>query len=663
MKYLARDLVHYPEECVASLSTGHIVVFDDGTELKSSTEETLYSYWFWDLFKPFPNTKILPNHHLRVVLKGKALNRGSCTDLCTNIFRSICIDNNLVLPQSKEATLDRIYRRIAYAMTQLVVHTEENVVSLDILDFIQIDRDPEIERLRAEAMADTRKIKYAYDGATAYIQSNPAFYNNGLAKALRAGMVKPNQVMQCVMFRGIMSEVDGAIFSKPNWSNYTRGNTSLFNYVGDSRTAAKSHYYSDAALQDSEYMARKFQLFSTVVEHIVYEDCQSTRLVPWTIGPERKDSAGATVYGGDLPLMIGKYYLDEETNTYKWIDGTEKHLIGKTIRFRSMLYCNTPNPHHVCHICAGKLSENVSRFANIGHLGAATTTKDLTQSILSIKHVNTSSVVVKILLQEHERQFMNAGEKGNAFYFNTSLKNLKTRLVISREEAVGLVSLADQEDLSNVSLPQVSELSRVQLVSEMANRAFEVTLDVTQKNKHSMLSREMLKYLKENKWATDSNSNFVVDLDKWDYALPAFVMPNKEESFVELAAAVDTLVRSSKKMIQKRLIDDAPSMLLREIFDLVNSKMKINIFSFEILVYALMVESNSSYALARGSENPVLGIGEQLTKYRSLGQALAYEGQDDTLTNPMNYIMGTRPDSPLDVFMAPHEVVTAYPGQ
>jgi len=655
-----RSLLAMTEPEIKNLPTGHVIIFDDGFEMKSSTEETLYSYWFWELFKPYPATKVLKKHHLRHILGGKSLNKETHTKLCSNILESVVEENGLFLPESKEPILKRIYQRISYAMTRLSFESEENVAGLDILDFIQIAKHPEIESLRQEAIADQNKIKYGYDNALKLIETDPLFWDNGLAKAVRAKIVKPNQVMQCVVYRGIMSEVDGAIYKKPNWSNYTLGNTSLYQYVGDSRTAAKSHFYSDAALQDSEYMARKFQLFTTVVEKIAYEDCHSTKYMEWLIGPKKLDKSGTVIYGGDLPLLIGKNYLDEASGTLKTIEGNEEHLVGKTIKFRSALYCTENNPHYVCYVCAGKLSQNISRFANIGHLGAVTTTKDLTQSILSIKHVNTSSVVTKILLKDHERAFMNTGTDGAAFYFNKEIASLMPNLSIMKREAVGLVGIEESKDVAEVSLPHVSELTRILLTSEGGTRDIDVVLDVTQKNKPSMLSREMLYYLKTQGYKTNADNCFVCSLENWDYSQPAFVMPNKEESYVELAAAVESLVRSSKKMVQKRIIKDAPAMLLRELFDLVNSKMRINILSFEIVVYALMVESDQSYAMGRNVENPVLGIAEPLTKYRSLGQALAYEKQNDTLTDPLNFIQGSRPDSPMDVFLAPREAVAHY---
>ena len=658
-----RELLKWTEDQIKMLPPIHMVIFDDGEQLQSSRNETLYSYYFWDIIRLYPRTRILPKHHVSTILKGKASNADTHGALCTNMLKSIVEDEGLAFPEQKEPLLALIYKTISTAMSKLSLETEENVTSIDILDFIQIARHPMIQDLRVETFKDPRKIKYAYEETIKIIESEPCFVDNGLAKAVRAKMVKANQVTQCVVFRGFATEVDGSILSKPIWSNYTIGNTNFFDFVADSRTAAKSHYYSDTALKDSEYMARKFQLFSTVVEHIVHQDCGSDKHVLWTVEGERKDSSGTILYPGDLPFLIGKYYLEEGDTAYKCIEGKEKHLIGKKIRFRSVLHCKTENAHQVCHICAGKLSENISRFANIGHLGAVSTTKDLTQNILSIKHVNTSSTMTKVHLGDHERQFMNVGVEGTAFYLNAALKTLTPKLIVARDEATGLIDLEAIEDIDRISLPRISSTSQIMLSTHSGGREIEVTLNVTQKNKPSMMSRELLYYLKLHGWKTNEQNHFVFDMKDWDFSWPLLVMPNKEESFVDLAAAVDTLVRSNQKVMAKRLIKDAPAVLLQDIFELVNSKLRINILSFEIIVYALMVESTTSYAMGRNAKEPVLGLAEQLTKYRSLGAALAYQSQNETLTDPFNFFQGRRPDSPMDVFLAPREVVEQYPGQ
>lgn len=660
----ARQILAMSEEEVMSLPIEHSVVFENGETLTDVLQnETIYTWLFWKIFLVYNKTRILPKHHLAYVLKGRPLNTDTHPVLCSNILKSVVEDEHLFFPEQKEPLLRLIYKTISDAMSSLSLLTEESVTSIDITDFVQAAHHPTVVELRNEAHIDPRKIKYAYETTISLMKTSPEFEENGLCKAIKAEMVKANQVVQCVVFRGYGAEVDGAIYKEPVWGNYTFGNTRFYDFVVDSRTAAKSHYYADTALKDSEYMARKFRLFATVVERIAYEDCQTTEHVLWEVKGEVRDSSGTVLYPGDLPFMIGKNYLDEDSKTYLQIEGDEKHLIGKKIRFRSPIHCKHKDPKAVCYVCAGGLSQNISRFANIGHLCGVTTTKEITQSLLSIKHVNTSSTMAIVTLGEHERKYMNTGPTGAAFLLNEPVKALKPKLVILRDQATGLIALNSVEDLEKITLSRISAITEVQLITEHCGFTSDTTLEVHQKEKPSMMSGDFIRYLKTAGWSINEQNNFVIDMAGWDYKLPLFIMQNREESYVDLANQVNIAVQSSQKNLQKRQAQSAANLLLQELFDLINSKLKVNILSFEIIIYALMVKSKSSYAMARGSDEAVLGVSELLTKYRSLGAAMAFEDQAETITDPANFYPGQRPDSPLDVFLTPQEVVNTYRGK
>lgn len=660
MNYHVRDLYAMSEEALLALPHVYSVTFEDGEVKEVWRLETVYSWLFWKIFDGHPTVKILYKHHANCVMKGKPATSSTHRKLCSNILESIVRTEGLWLPVQKEPVLERIYRVISDASNRLSILTARDVTSIDITDFVQIAHDPRVSQLRNEAEEDPRKIKYAFENTIDIIETAPEFEENGLAKAVRSGMVKNNQVLQCVQFLGYRTEVDGEILQKPVFTNYTFGNRDLYTMVSDSRTAAKAHYYADSPLKDAEYTARKFRLVTMALERVRHDDCGSDDYVLWMVKGPIKDESGTTTYPGDLPFMIGKYYLDETTKKLEVIQGDEKHLVGKVIKMRSVLKCKLHNPHEVCHICAGALTENISRFSNIGHLGSVTTTKVITQTVLSIKHVNTSSVALKILLDDYQRKFLNSGPTGTAFYLNEGLAKMGVKLTFSKDEIPGLIDLVNVEDIDTLTLPRVSQTTIMRVTINDGGQIHEPVLEVTQKTKPSMLSREMLKHIKETGWEVDAQNDFVFDMSSWDFQDPILVMPNKEESYPDLSNHVAVTVLSSQKNLKKRHAPNAAETLLQEVFDLVNTKLNVNILSFEIIVYGFMVKSISDYSMGRNAENPVLGVGEILTKHRSLGPAMTYEDQHLTLSTPISFFKGKRPDSPLDVFLCPREVVEEY---
>lgn len=644
------------------LAKWHEIEFDDSSIIKSHIKQTIYCGLFWRVFELYPTTRILPEHFVGNVIGDGSLTASTHTALCSRIFKSIVYDNDLWAPEPKEPVLKEIYQAISDAQVALSKLTPRNVTSADYLDFLEIAKDPVVAGMKEEAFKDPRRIKATYDGVIKLIKEEPRLHENGLSKAVRCGMVKPNQVVQCTVFRGIPSEVDGAIYKRPIWSNYTLGNTRLFDFAADSRTAAKSHFYSDSSLKQAEYMSRKFRLFANPVERIAWEDCGNTDYVPWVVKPPVKDSAGAETYRGDLPNLIGKsYHIDGETEgETRFIEGNEKELIGRKIWIRTVLTCKTRNPHMRCASCIGLLSQNISRFANIGHLGSITSCKPVTQNILSIKHVNTSAQALKVLLGEAERKYFNSGPSGTGFYVNQNLIQTGAKMSVSKKAAVGLTDVTIVEDLESVSLSRISNVDKVKISTVNNGREFGAILRLTQKLKNPVFSWEFLEYAKEHGWDIDSANNFVFDLSKWDHTKPIMTMPSMEESFSDLATQVESLVRSSQDRKRERNKIDAPMRLLQELFDLMNSMLSVNILSMELIVYSLMIKSYRDSSLAGHSKDAVLGIGSALTKLRSISSAMFFEGQSGTITNPASYISGKRPDSPLDVFFDPKAVVEEY---
>lgn len=670
--FTARELLFLSEDQVDQLipeGVFHSLVFDDGSVLDQLTKaETRYSHWFWAIVRQYPKISLLPKHHVNFTLKrGKdALTTGTHLKLCTQILKTIVAEYNLRLPKQKEPLLRLIYQTISNVMKKLAVETERDVISLDIVDFVQIAHHPKILALKQEAMADPDKIKYAYEKIIEEIEVNPVFDDNGLAKAVRSKMVKPNQVLQCVAFRGVPSEVDGTVYQHPIWSNYTDGMNKFYDLVTDSRTAAKSHFYADSALQDSEYRARKFQLNAMVLERIAYVDCNSSNLMPWKVQGKRFDDSGTEIYPGDLPMMVGKYYKVDKNDEFKIIEGNESHLTGKTIWFRTVLDCTHHDPHAVCAVCAGELSQNIAHHANIGHLGTVTLTRDFTQNILSIKHVNMSAVVLRILLGEFERKYLNTGARGEAYYLNKPERGSKVLITILSDEAPGLLEIdtsGQDNSYLHLSLSRISQVTRIlhTTIRKLPNGEISkvsVPLTVQLKNNIPMLTHEVLGYLSKKGWEIDEENNFVFDMSDWNYASPLLVLQSKEESFVDLADEVKSMIQSSQKNHKKRIVENAYRVLLQELFDTVNRKLRINILSMEILIYGLMTKSEKSFALARNAKNPVLGIGDALTMHRSLGQAMAFQGHEDAIFEPCYFYRGERPNNPMDVFLCPKEVVS-----
>jgi len=636
--------------------------FDDNSILNVTKRETIYSSYFWDIFRAYPNIVITPLHHVSTILKGKPLSSSTHTSLLTNIIKSVINEYNLHIPEQKEDLLAMVYNVTNRAYNELIKVTEEYVSSIDILDFIEIVDHEEVKILNNNTQANYESIANAYEYIREIINNNTDLSNNRIVKSVKSNMVNANQLFQCIASRGFLTEIDGSILPTPVLGNFTKGLTSLYNYVAESRSAAKALYFSEAPLQEAEYFARRLQLLSMVVERISYTDCGSTDYVDWRITPPLKDDKGNIIYKGDLFFMGGKNYVDETTplGQYKQITGDDPTLYNKVLKLRSPLLCKHPNPHEICAVCFGGLAENVSKYANIGHLCSATMTQQTSQSVLSTKHLDASSTSSSITLDDVSKKFFVINKAKNAYIFKKDYKGQDIKIIVNRDEAIGLTDIHNTNSIDNINPTRISSITCIDIVHVINNEEITYPIFIGQENRTAIFSSEFLRYLLVAKWRTDDRNNFVFTLDKWNFNLPIFKLPDMEYSYSDHSRHISKIIESNMKSITDRMKPHSPISTLQELFSLVNTKLNVNIVALEVIIYANMIASKSSYSLSRNKPNSVLGVSKLIIKNRSLSTEYAYESQVGTLINPTSFYKLDRPDSIFDVFMCPDEVVKQY---
>lgn len=633
------------------------IQFEDGVIINSSGKALVYSSFFWDMLRAYPQAKILSQHHVNHVLKGKPLSSDTHIKLLTILNKHVVMAYGLHTPISKEPLLEMIYDITNNIHNEVTKMAEADVTSVDILDFIEVVEYPIIKEANDNTEWTHESITKTYKTVLGTIDMDENLKHNPLVRAIKSKMVNANQVCQCVSVRGFPTEVNGAILKVPIMSNYTYGMNTLYNLMAESRSAAKALYFSEAPLQDAEYFARRLQLLSMVVERVAYVDCGSTKYLQWRVSPPSYDDRGNVVYDGDLKFMKGKYYLDEVTGRLLEIMGNEEHLWNKVIHMRTALYCTHPDPHAVCEVCFGALAKNVSRFQNLGHLCSATMTQQTSQSVLSTKHLDASSVSANIVLNETSMKYLSINRAKNAYLIRKELKDRQVKMIINREEATGLIDILSIDDVSDINPIRVSSIECIEISHMTRDGVMSMPIFVNQGNRRAMLTTEFLRYLKVHRWETDGKNNFVFDLIDWNFSIPVMSLPDMEYSYSDHSHQIAKVIESSMKNITDRSSPHSPVSTLQELFSLVNTKLNVNIAALEVIIYASMVPSKNNYDMARNHPNPVLGIADLVIKNRSMGPGLAYQDQAMQITDARSFFKLDRPSSPFDVFFAPADVV------
>jgi len=648
-----RSLLFKTIEELNALPDKFDLIFEDGKEIIATRKKVILSSIFWKLIREYPDTPITYNMYIDSVLDDKPLTSNTHNKLIDNIYIDIINKYHLHTPKSKEHIWKLIYEVVSDYQNNLNTLSSEYVTSIDILDFIELVENDKIKSTVENTVDDYKSIEVCYNKVKDVIKNEEKIQNNPIVIAIKAGLVNINQVLQTIAVRGKVTEVDGTILPRAIMSNFTKGLTDIYEYAAESRSAAKSLYSSDSKLQDSEYVSRRLQQLCMVVENIDYIDCGSNTYLTWTIQGPTKDEKGNIVYAGDLKYMKGKYYLNELDGSLLELKETDTHLIGTTIKLRSSIYCKHPDPHKVCEVCYGSLAKNVSRFVNIGHFSVTTLTQQLTQSILSTKHLDYNSSGVTIILNEQTSRYFITNETKTSYKVKSSFKDKNVKIVINKDEVSGIDEIKLCQDVSTLSPIRLSSIEYIEIVYNDKDRDVRELIKLAQGNKKVIFSEEFIRYIKINKWKLDHRNNLNFDLSNWDFELPIFSLPEVEYSFSDHSVLIAKTIESSVKNIKERCTPGKAESTLKELFYLCNSKINVNLSLLEVIIYSLMVNGLDQYALGRNRSKGELGVAKQCIHNRSLGTAYTYEDITKLILNPRSFFKLDRPDSVFDVFIDP----------
>lgn len=649
--YQARDLaqmaVSDPDR-LWSLPDGPIrVQFDDGV-LETFTRQTIFSAYCWKFYVYYPESPALMRHHMgsqilssdthldllgRVMFDlydareamGKPMSIADIEDMCRQVYQST----------------NSIYNEFSYRL-------EAYVRTISILDFIEVVEHPEIKKANANAKPNQLSIDETYKAVTKVLKDPKELLENPIARSAKNGQVSLGQILQCVAPRGFVTDIDSNIFRHPIMSGYVHGIRNIGDSMVESRSAAKSLINAETPLQKTEYFNRRLQLFAASVQRLHLGDCGSKNFMTWRVGSKH------------LRDLAGKYYLDGDK--LRRLRTEDRHLIGEEIRMRSVLFCEHPDPQGVCSTCFGDLALSIPSETNLGHVCATALCEQASQSVLSTKHLDGSSTVDTIELSEYEQNYLRVGTNPNTLKLSDSLEDYRVVMTISNKEAPHLSDVMYVENVNDLQLSFISELTEIQLTTTGKNREESTILPVAVGTRKSSLSHALLAYIKQHGWNLTANGNYSIDLKDWNNEEVLFELPLRHMNMLDYIKVIEVFIRatsatkatssSTAKAAKMRTLKDFtdPVAALKEFYSIVSSRLVVNIGHLEILVLASMIRSykHLDFSIPRPGNKVEFGSFSKVMSGRSLSSAIAFERQGELLLDPNTYLIDHRMDHPMD---------------
>lgn len=648
----ARKLLGKTTEQLWDTLTGRFILkFDDGQTMETTARQTIYSSYAWTFHREFPDTPLLKTHHVGSILTGgKLLSADTHLILLGNAMWDVHA-KYLQNPNLGKEEIDfrdelaqKIYQLTNTIYNELSYRTEEYVTTLSLRDFLDVVKHPKVQELykhvkQFEESTDNKMVEGEFNKGYAMINdmlsNGKDFPTNPISKYVRSRLVSANQVNQCVAFRGYLTDIDSNVFRYPITANYTTGIRSFHDSLIESRSAAKSLTFSKEPLQQAEYFSRRLQLMNQVVRNLHMGDCGTTKYENWKILPN------------NLKLSVGKYYLDEQSNELKAVKATDTHLIGKTIKMRAVSCCAHPDPFGICSTCFGQLSYSVPRNTNIGQMCCTSVTQKSSQLVLSVKHFDGSSVVDGIELDSIHMHYLRVAADQQSYMLNERLKDSgkKIYIVLPPETAPGLTDIMEAKEIESLNIIRVSELTDLHIRTFDGRLEEDVTpIPVELNRRLASMTYPLLKHIREKGWNVDDKGNYVIDMDGWDYSQTILTLPMRHFNMSDHSKDIANMLESSIDQLRERDTNVTPSAFLVELFELVNSKLDVNLAVLEVVMLGVMIVSaeEDNYSLPKPWTSQAFGVMKRTMSSRCLSSAMAFEGHKDILTDPASFNMRNR---------------------
>lgn len=633
----ARELAAMPRDQLWQLPDGPIkVIFDDGV-LESHGRATILSAYMWKLYVLYPKTPALMAHHLgdqRVGSDTHLKLLGRVMWDCYDAYAQPPGDLDLI-----EKLCHEVYKSTNEIYNDFTYRLEPNVRTLSILDFVDVVHHPVIKAANEAAQPNDYSIEKTYKIISDVLKDPRELRGNPVAEAAKSGQVSMIQIRQCVGPRGAVTDVDSMIFKDQIMKGYMHGMTSLQDSMMESRSAAKSLMFTEEPLQKSEYFNRQLQLLCGTLEYLHLGDCGSQGYIAWR------------VKAGDLQALAGKYYLTD--SGLRRIKESDRHLNGEKIFMRSILHCQHPDPRGVCSTCFGEMSLSIPKETCLGHVSATALCEMVSQSVLSVKHVDTASGS-DIELSEYDQGFLRVGTDPSTLKLAERLENRRVVLTISSKEAPHLADISYVDDVRSLPISRISELTEVQLTISGKRGDVPVVLPVAIGNRKGSLTHQALAYVKEKNWSLTSTGNYSIDLADWDMELPLFELPRKHENMLDYMADIEKFIKATEGGSKKTLRDcGSLEEALLEFHTLVSSRLMVNLAHLEAILKSVMIASGQhhDYRIPHEGNAVEFGTFTNIMASRSLSAAMAFQGHKKILVEPAAYIHYQRPSHPLDAML------------
>src|SRR5690606_22425099 len=146
----------------------------------------------------------------------------------------------------------------------------------------------------------------------------------------------------------------------------------------------------------------------------------------------------------------------------------------------------------------------VYRGTNIGFQSASYMNEIMSQATLGVKHLDGSSIVRPIVLDEESRKYLSVNRSGDAYSLVNQWAGKDVWLIMRPEELPGITDLKEVSNVNDLSYTRTSNLDTITLEINTPQRRIRHDIQVGRRRRPASLTPDALQYIRDHGWEVDN---------------------------------------------------------------------------------------------------------------------------------------------------------------
>lgn len=646
----ARDLLKlYSEDVLTHLvglgippESAVRIKMDDGVH-DTTGWRIIYSSFCWNFQRVFEKTPLT----IKNLLTGR-VTCDSHLDLMNHGYWETY--ESYGMPRKLLEYLDRLTAKSTSALRNYIVdEMQQYVVSLSMDDYVELVEHPLVKKELEEVDYSRAGVSRCHDRIAKILLTEPEVSKNKLVQFVRSRFINIQQVIQCIGPKGFQTRIDSRYYDIPILNSFLTGLNTIYEAAIESGSATKAIIYSKDYVEKGEYFQRKMQLGAMPILALEPGDCGTLKRMELVLTEDL------------VHAFEGKEITDEAGNQrFIWVG--QKDLIGQTVQMRSVLHCKSFKDQHVCERCFGYMSHSIVDGSNLGLVSISELCRDASQSLLSVKHNDFTTLFMQVTLGDIETLYLACdGENPSDLRLQELSGVTNLRLAVDARYMYNLTDAMVIDDVERLTLTNTTSIHSAELWFTDAEGFDQVVqLQLAQGSRMASFSLDMLRYVRQHRWTVMGGNRYVFDLSKWETDKIMFSLPMQSANMLEYIKRLEVFIRSSgktktrqQKVDTHRLVDaENIEHGLLTFNNMVSSMLSVNIAHQEIAIASMSARSEKDCRFPDSPAEGVLLPYETLIRERSISGIYSYEHHEWTYGRIGTYMNRNRLYHPMDaIFM------------